>query len=107
IKVVLSMLHEEIPPHLHCQTPNPRIAWDALPIVVPTQAMPWPAGASRFAGISSFGMSGVNAHLVVESFNAPITGHRSVGEAAPADQPPQFLALSAQSEAALTALVDN
>src|SRR5215471_7855569 len=106
IKVVLAMVHEEIPPHLHFQTPNPRLAWDALPLIVPTQAMPWPAGEGRFAGMSSFGMSGVNAHLVVESFHDSGVSHRPEGAVAAA-QTPQFLALSAKSEVALSALVDS
>ena len=69
IKVVLAMTHEEIPPHLHFKTPNPLIAWDKLPITVPVKPVPWQKGEeARFAGISSFGMSGVNAHVVLEDF---------------------------------------
>jgi acyl transferase domain-containing protein/acyl carrier protein len=104
IKVVLAMVHGEIPPHLHVVTPNPRIAWDALPIVIPTQAIPWPTTARRFAGISSFGMSGVNAHVVVESVTGTSTRHMSQEPAAPSGSARRFLALSAQSEVALSAL---
>jgi malonyl CoA-acyl carrier protein transacylase len=67
IKVVLSMQHEEIPPHLHLNEINPHISLDDIPITIPTKAVPWPSGDERrIAGISSFGLSGTNAHVVVE-----------------------------------------
>ncbi|MEO1297583.1 MAG: beta-ketoacyl synthase N-terminal-like domain-containing protein, partial [Cyanobacteria bacterium J06636_16] len=67
IKVILSLQHQQIPPHLHFQTPNPYIPWDKLAVEVPTQLTPWPANEdSRLAGISSFGMSGTNVHLILE-----------------------------------------
>lgn len=71
IKVVLMLQHQQIPPHLHFQTPNPHIPWDEMPFRVPSTLMPWretkQAGQSRFAGVSSFGMSGTNVHIVLES----------------------------------------
>lgn len=70
IKVVLSLQHQQIPPHLHLQTPNTYIPWQKLPISIPTQLTPWLGeGESRLAGISSFGMSGTNVHLIVEENN--------------------------------------
>ena len=67
IKAVLVLQHAEIPPHLHLAEPNPHLDWDQLPIVVPTVATPWPAGAGRrIAGVSGFGFSGTNAHVVLE-----------------------------------------
>lgn len=66
IKVVLALQHEEIPPHLHLQNPNPHIDWDKLSIEIPTQPIPWPRGErQRIAGVSSFGFSGTNAHVVL------------------------------------------
>ena len=47
IKVVLSLQHEEIPPHLHFEKPSPHIAWDELPVTVPTDA---PGVAARAGG---------------------------------------------------------
>ncbi|MEB3360479.1 MAG: SDR family NAD(P)-dependent oxidoreductase [Synechococcales bacterium] len=68
IKVVLAMQHETLPAHLHCHRPNPHISWSELPIAVTQEAQPWPnAEQPRFAGVSSFGFSGTNAHVVVES----------------------------------------
>lgn len=66
-KVILSMQHEEIPAHLHFRQPNPRIAWGDFPLEVPTTAMPWRRGERpRLAGVSSFGFTGTNAHVVLE-----------------------------------------
>ena len=67
IKVVLAMNHNEIPPHLHLKTPNPHIKWDEIPVEVPTRSIPWPStDEPRLAGVSSFGFSGTNAHVVLE-----------------------------------------
>ncbi|MGR3219882.1 MAG: beta-ketoacyl synthase N-terminal-like domain-containing protein [Candidatus Anammoxibacter sp.] len=70
IKVVLSMTYRRIPPHLHFKTPNPYIDWNNIPISVPTAATAWPERERMFAGISSFSMSGVNAHVVLEGVGA-------------------------------------
>jgi acyl transferase domain-containing protein/acyl carrier protein len=97
IKVILALQHGEIPAQLHFQTPNPYIPWAELPVAVASEARPWPAGL-HVAGVSSFGFSGTNVHLIVEAAPAP---------AAPAQapaQPAHVLALSARSEAALRAL---
>jgi 3-oxoacyl-(acyl-carrier-protein) synthase len=66
IKMVLSLQAGALPPNLHYRTGNPRIDWDALPISVPTECIPWrPASGRRVAGVSSFGFSGTNAHVVL------------------------------------------
>ncbi|MEL7314790.1 MAG: beta-ketoacyl synthase N-terminal-like domain-containing protein, partial [Cyanobacteria bacterium J06559_3] len=68
IKVVLAMQHETLPSHLHFHQPSPHIPWDSLPIEVTQKARPWTnAEQPQFAGVSSFGFSGTNAHVVVES----------------------------------------
>src|SRR5207237_1721171 len=71
LKAVLALQHREIPPHLHLRTPNPHIDWAAFPITVPTAATPFvPIGGRRLAGVSSFGFSGTNAHVILEE--APV-----------------------------------
>lgn len=68
IKTVLAMQHEEIPQHLHFRQPNPFVPWDQLPVQVARERTAWPAtGRPRIAGVSSFGFSGTNVHLVVEA----------------------------------------
>lgn len=67
IKTVLALQHEEIPAHLHFETPNSHIPWSSLPVKVTTEATPWPRGTrARRAGVSSFGFSGTNAHIILE-----------------------------------------
>jgi len=65
IKVVLSLEHGEVPPHLHFEEPNPHVDWRVLS--VPRSAQPWDGrdGARHLAGVSSFGMSGTNCHVVL------------------------------------------
>ncbi len=97
IKVILALRHGEIPAQLHFQTPNPHIPWRSLSVTIADQAMAWPEGR-RVAGVSSFGFSGTNAHLLLEA--AP--------DRAPANAPPttqgHVLILSARGEPALREL---
>ncbi|WP_435104735.1 type I polyketide synthase [Arhodomonas sp. AD133] len=66
MKVILGMQHGHIPPHLHLQHPNPRVEWDRLAVRVPRDGMAWESdGARRYAGVSSFGVSGTNAHVLI------------------------------------------
>ncbi|MGF1524384.1 MAG: type I polyketide synthase, partial [Leptolyngbyaceae cyanobacterium] len=66
MKVILSMQNQEIPPHLHFQEPNPYIPWQKFPLKVSTELTPWtPPSQIRLGGVSSFGMSGTNAHVVL------------------------------------------
>jgi malonyl CoA-acyl carrier protein transacylase len=72
IKLVQCLQYEAIPPSLHFSQPNPHIPWDELPIKIPTQLTPWPrSDKPRIAGISAFGFSGTNAHVIIAE--APVT----------------------------------
>ena len=96
IKVVLALGHDEIPPHLHFKEPSPHIDWGRMPLEVVTERTPWAAGPSpRVAGVSSFGFSGTNVHVIVEEAPAP--------RLAPAtfERPLHLLTLSARSPEAL------
>jgi len=67
IKVLLSFRNEKIPPHLHFKHPNPHISWNEISVAVARETVRWPASdRKRIAGISAFGFSGTNAHLIVE-----------------------------------------
>ncbi|MEH1814615.1 MAG: amino acid adenylation domain-containing protein [Nostoc sp.] len=67
IKTVLALKHQLIPPSLHCSEPNPEIDFPNTPFYVNTKLTPWLADkAPRRAGISSFGVGGTNAHVVLE-----------------------------------------
>ncbi|MFG2337325.1 beta-ketoacyl synthase N-terminal-like domain-containing protein [Streptomyces yangpuensis] len=65
IKAMLSLRHRAVPPVPHFTTLNPRIDLSGTGLRVPTALEPWPAGAGAYAGVSSFGMSGTNAHVVL------------------------------------------
>jgi acyl transferase domain-containing protein/SAM-dependent methyltransferase len=102
IKIVLALEHGELPPHLHFTSPNPHIAWDALPIEVVRERRPWAApGKRRLAAVSSFGFSGTNAHVVLEEPPVQPTGE------APARPPLHLLTISAQTDRALADLADR
>jgi acyl transferase domain-containing protein len=66
-KVILSLQHETIPANLHFKIPNPYIPWDTLPVKVVDRPISWkPGKKKRRAGISAFGFSGTNIHVIVE-----------------------------------------
>jgi amino acid adenylation domain-containing protein len=98
IKAVLALHHRALPPSLHFQTPNPRIDFASSPFYVNTELRPWEVaeGTPRRAGVTSLGMGGTNAHVVLEE--AP---RREPPQAAPPARPWQLLALSAKSATAL------
>lgn len=96
IKVVLSMQHQELPPHLHLQERSPQIPWPRFPVVIPTERLPWSAESGpRLAGVSSFGFSGTNAHVILEEAPAqpPVLSQ--------VERPCHLLSLSAKNEPAL------
>lgn len=103
IKVILSLQAEVIPPQLHYRTLNPNIDWDHLPFRIPSHNIQWPDGKRRLAGVSSFGFSGTNAHVIVEEAPPAEAGK----EADLPERPLHVLALSAKSPAALKALAES
>lgn len=101
MKVVLALQHDVIPPQIHFQAPNPHIPWAQLPFVIPTTPQAWPT-AKRLAGISSFSLSGTNAHAIIEA--APQIAQDASEQPVAAATPYQLLTLSAKSEKALTVM---
>jgi acyl transferase domain-containing protein len=102
IKVVLSMGHEEIPGQLHFHNLNPRISLDGAPIEVPTKAIAWPRSERpRIAGVSSFGFSGTNAHVILQE--PPAAKDPATSPQSP-DRTAHLMVLSASSEMALRKL---
>ena len=98
IKTALALHHGVIPPHLHYKEGNPEIDWDDAGIVIPTKAQDWTTrNGRRLAGVSSFGFSGTNAHIVLESI-------QQAAETAAQGQLPYYcLPISARNPAALLA----
>ena len=104
MKVVLALIHEEIPPHLHLREPNPNFPWDKAPFEIPSGPRAWKRSERpRRAGVSSFGASGTNAHLIVEEAPVPRPAVRLTDGGA-VDRPLHLLTISGRSQAALAAL---
>ncbi len=96
-KLLVSMQARTLPASLHLNMPNPLIPWAELPLVPVTAATPWHSatGAPLRAGLSSFGMSGTNAHVVIEQ--AEDASNDALEEAAPVNARPTILPLSART----------
>ena len=125
IKTVLAMRHGVIPKHLHFREPNPHVDWDTLPVEVVAEQAAWPAhdGRPHRAAVSAFGISGVNAHVVLEGHggiddgSGPAGAPKAVAAAVSASEPDRepsqaellerttrVLPLSGQSDEALREL---
>lgn len=104
MKLVLALQHGLLPPNLHLQTPNPHIDWGATPVQVPTTVTPWPVAGDaqeRIGGVSSFGFSGTNAHLIVAAAPTTETGKQLT------ERSTHLLTISAKSKQALQAYVQH
>ena len=105
IKAVLAMREGVMPKTLHVDAPSSKVEWESGAVELLAEAMPWPEGERpRRAAVSSFGISGTNAHTILEEAPAPSvagrgTGGTAAGPGASAKERP-FL-LSARSAEAL------
>ncbi|MFI6931609.1 amino acid adenylation domain-containing protein [Streptomyces sp. NPDC050287] len=95
VRAGLAVHHGTLPPNLNFRAFNPEIGPDPAPFHVPAVATPWPGGRERVAAVSSFGIGGTNAHVIVEQDTTPVpVTPREI---------PQCLVLSASSADALAA----
>lgn len=93
IKVILALKHRQLPPTLHYEAPNPAIEFGSSPFYVNSGLADWNAPAPRRAGVSSLGVGGTNAHVIVEEAPRALPS--------PAGRELQLLVLSARSEPSL------
>jgi len=94
IKATMMLKKGKIPPNLHFKHPNPHISWSDYSLKIATEELPWPANGENIAGVSSFGFSGTNAHILLRGLPVEHRVAATVREK-------ELLCLSAKSEAAL------
>ncbi|KAJ5953151.1 Acyl transferase/acyl hydrolase/lysophospholipase [Penicillium verhagenii] len=102
IKSVLALENSIIPPNIKFNTPNPDIPWDSG-LSVPTEPMPWPASRSERISVNSFGITGTNAHVILDSaksFGISPTPKRSIATS-------QLLVYSANSADSLNKIAET
>lgn len=116
IKTALTLYHGQIPRVVHFSKGNEQVEWTELNMRVPTELTRWPKGAKRFAGCSSFGFGGANAHIVMEGFEQvsermPLQRSLSRSPSHCSSEPdsgsPAILFLSATTESALKQAVSD
>lgn len=96
IKSALMLWRNAVPPHAPCGPPTREIGWDRSPFEIAPANLAWPTDLPRRVGVSSFGFSGTNAHLVIGAAARP---------SAPLVTPQvELLVISARSQATLEAV---
>ncbi len=95
IKLVLCLQHGHMPAHPFLGEVNPELPLDEHPLHIPTVPTGWPAGTRRLGGVNSFGISGTNAHLILEAVTSPLPAPTSSARSA------ELVLLSAHAEPVL------
>ncbi|MBJ8338374.1 SDR family NAD(P)-dependent oxidoreductase [Antrihabitans sp. YC3-6] len=102
IKMAMAMRHGVMPATLHVDAPSPHVDWPAEAVRLLTEAQPWnTAGRPRRAGISSFGISGTNAHIILEEPPAQVPTEKQTPQQAPTAAPVPWVFSGKTPEAVL------
>lgn len=105
IKTILALQHGVIPPQIHCDEPSPHIPWKRLPVAMVREQTNWPEAEERFAGITSLGLVGTNAHVILSSAPTPTSTIDDSSDEV--ERETKLLVLSARSEHALRDTTEN
>ncbi|WP_424533747.1 SDR family NAD(P)-dependent oxidoreductase [Sphaerisporangium viridialbum] len=106
IKMVAAMERGVLPRSLHVDEPSPHVDWSGGAVSLLTESRPWhPYGRPRRAAVSSFGISGTNAHLILEE--PPVAGDEAGGDGVSAGSPLVVWPLSGRSAEALRAQAER
>jgi acyl transferase domain-containing protein/NADPH-dependent curcumin reductase CurA/acyl carrier protein len=107
IKMIMAMRHGVLPRTLHVDEPSPHVDWSPGTVRLLTEARPWPETArARRVGVSSFGMSGTNAHVILEQAPDELN-HPTEPGPEPVESGVLPFLLSARDEAALGAQAER
>ncbi|MEN9521179.1 MAG: hypothetical protein RLZZ381_3767, partial [Cyanobacteriota bacterium] len=108
IKTVLALEKQAIPANLHLKQPNSKVEWQKSPFKLPDQAIAWHQTAQpRLAGVSSFGFSGTNAHLIVQEADSLVENDGEIGKLGNGERDLYLFTLSARSIKALDQLASS
>jgi acyl transferase domain-containing protein len=99
-KTIMAMKYKTIPPNLHFYEPNPEIQWEKMGVEIPTEAVAWNTDNHEplIAGINAFGITGTNAHVIVQSFEK-----EKLAETKNIEPKTKILPISANNQAAIVA----
>ncbi|MFJ2264539.1 SDR family NAD(P)-dependent oxidoreductase [Streptomyces sp. NPDC087844] len=103
IKMVMAMRHGVLPASLHIDEPSPHVDWESGAVSLLTESVEWPEsdGRPRRAAVSSFGISGTNAHLILEEAPDPGSVSEAVAASGEGTRGVVPWVVSARSDAAL------
>ncbi|MCV7442422.1 type I polyketide synthase [Mycobacterium paraense] len=105
IKMIEALNHDTLPPTLNVDRPSPQVDWSAGTVRLLTEPVAWPVtDHPRTAAVSSFGISGTNAHVILQQAPTPEPAERTD---AGAEFGPRLWAVSARTPAALSAQADR
>ncbi|ORA10294.1 hypothetical protein BST12_26805, partial [Mycobacterium angelicum] len=106
IKMITALNHQTLPPTLHVDRPSSHIDWSGGAVRLLIEPISWPVNDHpRAAAVSSFGISGTNAHLIVQA--APDTADQTVGTQRISDPALYIWTVSARTPAALASQADR